>query len=83
MPNFDPMWLVTTASLVGTIANIYKKQWCFIVWLCTNILWAAYNAQCNKWPAATLFSIYACLAVWGLYKWSHAKATPAKEEAAT
>ena len=29
----DWTWAVTAASIVGTVANIYKKRWCFIVWL--------------------------------------------------
>lgn len=34
----DWTWLVTTASIVGAVANIYKRRWGFAVWLCANVV---------------------------------------------
>ena len=25
-------WIITVLSIVGVIANIYKRSWCFIIW---------------------------------------------------
>jgi nicotinamide riboside transporter PnuC len=62
-------WFITIASLIGTIANIYKKQWCFAIWLGTNVAWTIIDFQKGIYAQATLFAIYTCLAIWGLYKW--------------
>ena len=32
---FDYTWIIALASIIGTIANIYQKRWCFIIWTIT------------------------------------------------
>ena len=32
------MWIVTFASIVGTMLNIRKMRACFVIWLVTNSL---------------------------------------------
>jgi len=62
-------WIVTLASIVGTVANIYKRRWCFAVWAATNATWCAYDAYLGIWPQAALMGVYFGLAVYGLAKW--------------
>jgi nicotinamide riboside transporter PnuC len=69
------MWLVTAASIVGTLANIYGRRWCFVVWMVTNILWVEYDVYKEAYPQAALMMVYALLAAWGYTKW----ATPSKK----
>lgn len=63
------MWLVTVASIVATVANIHKRQWCFVIWLATNILWALYDVHKTAYPQAALQIVYAGLSAWGIWKW--------------
>lgn len=63
------MWVVTVTSIVGTVANIYKRRWCFGVWLVTNSLWTAYDVWLGAWAQAALMAVYTGLAVWGLIQW--------------
>ena len=63
------MWGVTVASLVGTVANIYRRRWCFWIWLVTNSAWTAYDMYKESYPQAALMGIYAALSVWGLCRW--------------
>lgn len=63
------MWLVTAASLIGTILNIKKKQICFVIWLFTNSLWCVYDFSIGAYAQAALFSIYVALAIWGIIEW--------------
>ncbi len=63
------MWGVTVASLIGTVANIKKKRWCFGVWLGTNLAWMSYDFYIGSYAQAALFAVYAGLAVYGLYEW--------------
>ena len=71
------MWAVTLASLGGTIANIYKRRWCFWVWLFTNALWTAYDLWLGAWAQAALMGTYTVLAVWGLIRWKRLPQEPA------
>jgi len=66
-------WLITIASIIGTVANIYKKQWCFWIWLFTNGLWMIVDLKAGLYAQAFLFGVYLLLAVWGLYQWSKEK----------
>jgi hypothetical protein len=63
------LWLVTLASLTGTVANIHKKRWAFGVWLCTNTIWAASDLSIGAYAQGALQAVYAGLAVWGLVAW--------------
>ena len=65
----DLMWIVTAASLIGVIANIKKKQWCFLIWFVTNSIWAIYDFFLGAYPQSALFVIYVGLAVYGMWEW--------------
>ncbi|MGB9886881.1 MAG: hypothetical protein ACPLRW_07790 [Moorellales bacterium] len=65
----DWTWAVTAASIVGTVANIYKQRWCFAIWLGTNATWCVYDFYLRAYAQSFLFLVYTCLAVWGLVKW--------------
>jgi len=65
----DYTFLITIAAIIGTVANIYKKQWCFIIWPFTNTIWCIYDFSIGaKWQAIQ-FLVYAGLSVWGLIQW--------------
>jgi len=63
------MWLVTLASIIGTVANVQQKRWCFYVWSATNGLWVAYDIYKTAYPQAALMAVYLGLAVWGVFAW--------------
>jgi nicotinamide riboside transporter PnuC len=65
----DWTWGITLVSIIGTVANIYKKSWCFIIWLFTNFTWMMIDFRAGLYAQAFLFLIYFLLAVWGLYQW--------------
>jgi nicotinamide riboside transporter PnuC len=61
--------LITIASIISAVANIYKQAWGFALWLATNTLWAVYNYRKRELPQSILYVVYAVLAVWGLLHW--------------
>jgi nicotinamide riboside transporter PnuC len=69
----DFTWLITIASIVGTVANIYKRQWCFIIWLVTNSAWMIVDFCMGMYSQAALFAVYVGLAMWGLIQWRRKK----------
>jgi len=69
----DFMWIITAASIVGVVANIYQKRWCFWIWAVTNASWAAYDITLGAWSQATLMMVYFILSIWGLIQWRKKK----------
>ena len=62
-------WFVIIAAIIGTVANIYKKPWCFAIWLATNTIWMIVDFQAGMYAQAFLFAVYVLLAIWGLIQW--------------
>lgn len=66
--------LLTTAltilALIGVVLNIKKQVACFWIWLVTNISWAVVDFYKGIPLQGVLFSVYACLAVYGIWEWS-------------
>jgi nicotinamide riboside transporter PnuC len=63
------MWIVTGASVVGTVLNIKKKRICFFIWFVTNSLWCIYDFAVGSYAQSALFLVYVVLAVWGIISW--------------
>lgn len=63
-------WWITVTSLIGTIANIYKRRWCFWIWLVSNSCWAVIDWRHGLDAQAVLMLIYVLLAVWRLLQWA-------------
>ncbi|MEN6370917.1 MAG: nicotinamide mononucleotide transporter [Armatimonadota bacterium] len=66
-------YLLAIASLIGTVANVYKLRWCFAIWLITNTLWCIHNAHIGQYAQSGLNAVYAGLAAWGLWQWRRPK----------
>ena len=66
-------WGVAIFSLIGTVANIKKKRWCFVIWLFTNGAWCAYSIITGQYSRALLDFVYLGFAVYGLIEWSRDK----------
>jgi nicotinamide riboside transporter PnuC len=65
--------LLTVVALIGVVLNIQKKQSCFYIWLVTNVSWAVIDFYKGIPMQGLLFSVYAVLAVWGIYSWGKEK----------
>lgn len=62
-------WIVGGISLVGTIANMKQKKWCFVMWMVGNSYWMYYSISRGLYPRAVLDAIYLGLAVYGFFEW--------------
>ena len=69
------MWIVTLASLIGVVANIHKRHWCFYVWAVTNATWAIYDYLLGAYAQAALQGVYFGLSIWGIAKWKATKSS--------
>lgn len=66
-------YIVTAASIVGTVANSFQKRWCFYIWLCTNAFWCVYNAKNRSYAQSLLYAFNFAMAILGLIKWKHSR----------
>lgn len=62
-------WTLTVLSLLGVVLNIRKRKECFYIWGATNFGWMVVDYRAGLTAQAALFSIYFCLALWGLWEW--------------
>ncbi len=62
-------WILTTASIAGVVLNIWKNEYCFLVWIFTNATWAVIDFKKRIPAQGILFTIYFMLAIWGFIQW--------------
>lgn len=62
-------YIVTAASIAGTIANSFKKWWCFVIWACTNSFWFTYNTIHGHRAQALLYLFNFIMAIVGIWQW--------------
>jgi hypothetical protein len=62
-------YIITAASIIGTVANVLKKKWCFVIWLFTNTVWLIIDTAHGLYSQTILFAVYIILSVWGLLQW--------------
>ena len=72
---FDYTWAIAVASIIGTIANVCKKKWCFYVWFGTNSFWCIYDLCLGLYSQSLIYFVYVILAVWGLISWQRSETT--------
>lgn len=73
-------YIVTAVSIAATIANAFKKRWCFIAWLFTNAFWCAYDFCIGAYSQSILFAVYFVISVIGLRKWKKAAAEEERDK---
>lgn len=67
------MWLISGLAFAATVANIYKRRWCFAVRIVTNGAQVVYTYSKGAYPTAALSLAYLGLAVLGVFKWRKEK----------
>ena len=62
-------WIITGLSIIGTILNIKRIKFCFVIWAFINAFWFGYDIYKEAYPQAVIFFVYFILAIWGLIEW--------------
>lgn len=62
-------YIVTAITLIGTIANAFKKRWSFIIWICTNVFWMIYNFYIHQPQQAIIYMTNIITSIIGLIYW--------------
>ena len=61
-------YIVTAATMIGTIANSLQKRWCFYVWAVTNTFWMIYNMTIGQYAQGLIYCLNLILSVVGLVR---------------
>jgi len=61
--------LLTILAIIGVVLNIKKNIWCFYIWAVTNASWAIVDFYKGIPAQGILFTIYTCLAIYGIFAW--------------
>jgi hypothetical protein len=64
-------YIMTAATIVGTVANSFQKRWCFYVWGVTNAFWCVHNIILREYAQAGLYAFNFVMAIVGLVKWKN------------
>ena len=62
-------WILTAVCLAGTVLNVKKKRFCFVLWAAGNIAWLIYDIASGLYSRALLDAVQLGFAVWGLFEW--------------
>ena len=62
-------YIVTAATMIGTIANSLQKHWCFYVWAVTNTFCLIYNMTIGQYAQGLIYTLNLILSVVGLARW--------------
>ena len=62
-------WITTALCLTGTVLNVKKNKWCFVLWLMGNILWLIIDIKNGLISRAILDIVQGVLALWGIIEW--------------
>ena len=63
------LWIVTGLSIAGTVLNVRRVRFCFVLWGLTNVFWVVRNLRIGEIQQALLFLVYLVFAVWGWFSW--------------
>lgn len=63
------MWAVTAASIAGSVGNIKKKRWGFMVWTLTNTAWVTYDIWKGAYAQSVMMVVFTGLSIWGWFAW--------------
>ena len=62
-------WIFAFMSIFGTILNMYKIKWSFVVFGITNLFWAVYFGYIREFAPCFLQSVFLIISITGYIKW--------------
>lgn len=61
-------WVATVICLTGTVINVKRVNWCFVLWAIGEIMWLAYDIGAGMTARAILDFVGLALAIWGAWE---------------
>jgi len=62
-------WFFSILCIVGSICNVYKLWYSFVIWSICNVYLIIHNYLRKEYAQGTLFFAYLVVSIWGLISW--------------
>jgi nicotinamide mononucleotide transporter len=62
-------WIASLISLIGIILNAYQSNWCWPVWIVSNIVWIYWSYMRNVKAQIFLWLTFLLANIYGWYYW--------------
>ena len=63
-------WIAAGLCAIGSLMNIYKSKWGFVVWIVSNIILLTISAVTKQYYFMFIYCLYTVECVYGYFKWS-------------
>ena len=60
-------WIAAVICLAGTVINVRRVNWCFVIWAVGEAMWLAWDLKAGMVSRAILDAVGLALAVWGAW----------------
>lgn len=61
-------WIATAICIAGTVVNIWRSNWCFLLWIVGEVMWAAFDIRQELYSRFALDALGLGLAILGAIK---------------
>ena len=61
-------WTATAICIAGTVINVKRVNWCFVLWAAGETMWICYDLGVKNVPRSILDAVGLALAVWGAWE---------------
>ena len=61
-------WIATAICIVGTVINVKRINWCFVLWAVGETMWICYDLRVANHSRAILDAVGLALAAWGAWE---------------
>lgn len=61
-------WIATAICIAGTVINVKRINWCFVLWAAGETMWICYDLKVRNHSRAILDAVGFALAVWGAWE---------------
>ena len=61
-------WTATLVCITGTVINVKRVNWCFVLWAIGETMWLAYDIRVGNPSRAILDAVGLALALWGAWE---------------
>ena len=67
------IWSFSIFNIFGTILNVKRSYWSFVIWTLCNIFWLLYDIFSHQYARVLSDIINLTTSTWGIFEWSKNK----------
>lgn len=63
------IWSFSLFNIFGTILNVKRNYWSFVIWTLCNIFWLFYDIFSHQHARVFVDAINLTTSTWGIFEW--------------